>query len=112
MADSRAAFETSLAVGITLIDTAEIYGPWRSERLLGQFMRDSERESGSNKAIVATKFMPLPYRLGKGSLRRALKGSLRRMGVERVALYQMHLPAGPVAMKRGWTRWPTPLRKG
>lgn len=94
VADSRAAFETSLAAGITLIDTAEVYGPWRAERLLGQFMRES-----GHKVTIATKFMPLPYRLGKGSLRRALKGSLRRLGVERVQLYQMHWPSGPVAIE-------------
>ncbi len=99
VADSRAAFEASLAAGINLVDTAEIYGPWRAERLLGQFMRDSERESGSNKVTIATKFMPLPYRLGKANLRRALKGSLARLGVERVALYQMHWPSGPVAIE-------------
>jgi aryl-alcohol dehydrogenase-like predicted oxidoreductase len=37
-ADSRAAFDASLAAGITLVDTAEVYGMGRSERLLGRFM--------------------------------------------------------------------------
>ncbi len=93
-ADARAAFETSLASGVTLIDTAELYGLGGAERLLGQFMRESGRQ-----AVVATKFLPMPWRLTKASLRRALEGSLRRLGVDQVELYQMHWPNPPVPIE-------------
>ncbi|GAB4441774.1 MAG: aldo/keto reductase [Anaerolineae bacterium] len=90
-ADSRAAFDVSLAHGIRLIDTAEMYGWGRAEKLLGQFIR----ESGAS-VYVATKFMPLPWRLTRRRLINALQGSLRRLGLDQVELYQIHWPVPPV----------------
>lgn len=93
-ADARAAFDAAVAAGIELVDTAEMYGFGRSERLLGQFMRES-----GHRVKVATKFMPYPWRLSKGSLLRALRGSLRRLGVEQVDLYQIHWPNPPLPIE-------------
>jgi aryl-alcohol dehydrogenase-like predicted oxidoreductase len=95
--DLRAAFDASLAAGVDFFDTAEIYGRGRSEKLLGQFIRESGR-----KVVVATKFMPYPYvptRWSKGSLRRCLEGSLKRLGLQSVDLYQMHWPFPPVSIE-------------
>ena len=89
-AEVREAFQASLQEGIRFVDTAEIYGSGRSERLLGQFLKETDQP-----VLIATKFLPFPWRLGKVSLPRALKGSLGRLGVESVDLYQIH--------------WPTPL---
>ena len=86
----REAFQVSLEEGVRFIDTAEIYGSGRSERLLGQFLRETEQA-----VLIATKFLPFPWRFGKGAFPRALKGSLARLGAESVDLYQIH--------------WPTPL---
>jgi aryl-alcohol dehydrogenase-like predicted oxidoreductase len=90
-ADIHAAFETCMRAGINFFDTAEVYGGGNSERLLGKFLRETNRP-----AIVATKFFPYPYRLTKGSLRRALRGSLNRLGLPKVDLYQIHQPIPPV----------------
>jgi aryl-alcohol dehydrogenase-like predicted oxidoreductase len=89
-ADLQATFRAALDCGITLFDTAEIYGWGRSERLLGQFNRDWGRP-----AVIATKFMPSSWRLDRGALRRALQGSLRRLNSDRVELYQVHWPLPP-----------------
>ena len=86
----RAAFEASLAAGITFFDTAEVYGRGRSERFLGRF--SAGRRDG---LVIATKFMPLPWRLGKGQLLAALRGSLERLGLAQVDLYQIHWPFPP-----------------
>lgn len=86
-AEVRQAFLTSLNEGIRFVDTAEIYGNGRSERLLGQFLKETEQP-----VLIATKFLPFPWRFGKGALLRALKGSLARIGVESVDLYQIHGP--------------------
>ncbi len=86
----RQAFRASLEEGIRFVDTAEVYGSGRSERMLGQFLKETEQA-----VLVATKFFPLPWRFGKGSIPRALKGSLARLAVESVDVYQIH--------------WPTPL---
>lgn len=89
-ADLQPAFRAAVDGGVTLFDTAEIYGWGRSERLLGQFNRAS-----GGPAAIATKFMPYPWRLDRGALRRALHGSLRRLGRERIELYQIHWPFPP-----------------
>lgn len=84
----RQAFQVSANEGIRFVDTAEIYGNGRSERLLGQFLKETDQP-----ILVATKFFPMPWRFTKGALSRALKGSLARIGVERVDLYQIHWPS-------------------
>jgi aryl-alcohol dehydrogenase-like predicted oxidoreductase len=89
--DVHAAFEYCIQAGIDFFDTAEVYGLGKSEALLGKFLAEGKRT-----AVVATKFLPFPYRLTKGSLRRALRGSLRRLGLPRVDLYQIHQPIPPV----------------
>jgi len=85
------AFAASVAVGITLFDTAEVYGQGESERLLGALIRERGTEPGA-PPVIATKFAPLPWRFGARSLRRALDASLERLGVARVDLYQIHFP--------------------
>jgi aryl-alcohol dehydrogenase-like predicted oxidoreductase len=89
--DYRAVFERSLAAGINFFDTAESYGGGESEKYLGLFAGD-----GGQEVLIATKFMPYPWRLTRDSLISALKASLERLGVEQIALYQMHWPIPPV----------------
>lgn len=86
--DCRAAFLAALEAGIRFVDTAEVYGSGRSERLLGQFLKETEQP-----VLVATKFFPMPWRLTKSALPRALKHSLERIQVENVDLYQVHWPS-------------------
>ncbi len=90
-ADLNAAYQASLAHGITFFDTAEMYGRGRSERLLGQFARKA-----GWPVVITTKFFPLPWRVSKGQLAGALRHSLDRLGLESVDLYQMHWPFPPV----------------
>jgi len=93
--DIASAFKLSLVAGVNLVDTAEIYGSGRSERLLGQFIRNA----GGTSVVVATKFFPIPYRFTKNSVLRALRGSLERLGLERVDLYQLHWPSPVVSIE-------------
>lgn len=86
--DIEEGFRVSLENGVTLVDTAEIYGNGRSERLLGQFISASNRPT-----LVATKFFPMPWRWNKQSVIRALKASLERLGLPKVDLYQIHWPS-------------------
>jgi len=86
--DIRQAFQTSVAEGIRFIDTAEVYGSGRSERLAGQFIKETDQP-----VLIATKFFPLPWRLTKNSIRAALQRSLERLGVDTVDLYQIHWPS-------------------
>ena len=86
--DVQKAFQVSVNEGIRFIDTAEVYGNGRSERLLAEFLKKTDQP-----ILVATKFFPFPWRFGKKTLVRALKASLERIGVESVDLYQIHWPS-------------------
>jgi aryl-alcohol dehydrogenase-like predicted oxidoreductase len=86
-AEITAAFAASVAAGITFFDTAEFYGSGESERLLGRFIR-----ACAAPVVVGTKFAPWPWRHGRRVVRRAITGSLRRLGLSRVDLYQVHFP--------------------
>lgn len=70
------------------MDTAEIYGSGYSERALGRFLKKTEQP-----VLTATKFFPMPWRFTKNALPRALKGSLERLGLDSVDLYQIHWPS-------------------
>jgi aryl-alcohol dehydrogenase-like predicted oxidoreductase len=83
----KQAFEATVAAGITFFDTAEIYGFGESERLLGQFMRQTDQP-----IQIATKYFPLPWRIKPEAVKNALSESLERLQTKQVALYQVHQP--------------------
>lgn len=87
--DVEAAYRQSREAGITFFDTAEIYGSGLSEQMLGPLVQ-AER----NEVVVATKFAPLPHRLTASTMPKALDASLKRLGLARVDLYQVHWPWG------------------
>ena len=91
---AQQAFEGAMASGMTWFDTAEVYGTKQfgaedSEALLGRFIRE---HGGTERAVVATKFAALPWRFGPASVVAACKGSLERLGVDQLDLYQIHWP--------------------
>lgn len=88
--DVAAAFRASMESGVTLVDTAEIYGSGLSERIIGELLREQPSDA---RPVLATKFAPLPYRLQARTLLKALDASLDRLGLETVDLYQIHFPS-------------------
>jgi aryl-alcohol dehydrogenase-like predicted oxidoreductase len=80
-------------LGGNFLDTAEIYGPYKNEELVGRFLREVPRD----KVVVATKF---GFRIGPGgsravdsspeNVRRACDGSLKRLGIDTIDLYYQH----------------------
>lgn len=99
VADARALVEAALDSGITLLDTADIYGFdgnggfGDAEALLGQVL--AEDKSLRDRMVLATKggiVPPSPYDSSPAYLEGALDASLKRMGVSRVDLYQIHRP--------------------
>lgn len=102
---TRAVVDAALEAGITLLDTADIYGGGGgSERHLGQALKGRR-----DQVVLATKFgfagMDMQYgpaagsRGGRGYVRRAVEESLRRLDTDHIDLYQLHSPdpATPVA---------------
>jgi aryl-alcohol dehydrogenase-like predicted oxidoreductase len=83
----------ALDLGVTLIDTAEIYGPFHNEELVGQAIRGRRDE-----VVLATKFGMVSHAgAGPGHLdsspaniRTAVEGSLGRLGTDHIDLYYQH----------------------
>jgi len=91
-AATRKVVDAAIDAGITCFDTADIYGATKSEELLGRAL-GARRDD----VIVATKFgVPIDdERKGGASaayIERAVDDSLRRLGTDRIDLYQLHFP--------------------
>lgn len=93
-ADLQQAFQASIKEGVHFIDTSEVYGSGRSERLIGQFLKES-----GQPVVVGTKYFPWPWRLARGSALLALKSSLKRLELEVVDLYQVQWPSPLISIE-------------
>jgi aryl-alcohol dehydrogenase-like predicted oxidoreductase len=98
--DIHQAFRATLQAGINFFDTAEVYGKGRSEELLGACLKEAAQSARTAPVVVASKFMPYPWRLRKSLLLTHLRASLARLGLERLDLYQMHWPFPPVPIEQ------------
>ncbi|MCM0084155.1 aldo/keto reductase [Geomonas sp. Red32] len=84
----------ALELGINFWDTAEMYGPFTNEELLGRVLKEFPRQ----RVIVATKFAwrfgprgePLELDSSPAHIRRSLEGSLKRLGTDYIDLYYQH----------------------
>ena len=90
--ESIATIHRALELGVTLFDTAEVYGPYTNESLLGRAL-----EGRRDRAVVATKFGWEIGPQGRGGLdsrpahiRDAVEGSLRRLRTDRIDLLYQH----------------------
>ncbi len=84
--DCLAAMRRARELGVTLVDTAEAYGHGHSEEVVARGIR----EVGRDNVVVATKVMGSHLR--PELVARACEGSLRRLGVSAIDLYQIHWP--------------------
>jgi aryl-alcohol dehydrogenase-like predicted oxidoreductase len=88
-----AAIRRALDLGITFIDTAEVYGPLRNEEVVGAAIRD-RRDEVQLATKWGFKFDENMQRIGvdgsPANARRALEGSLKRLGVEHIDLWYQH----------------------
>jgi aryl-alcohol dehydrogenase-like predicted oxidoreductase len=93
-AESLRVLHRYLELGGNFLDTAEIYGPFKNEELVGKFLREIPRD----RVVVTTKFGfridPDGTRRGLDSspanIRRAVEGSLQRLGIDVIDLYYQH----------------------
>lgn len=73
------------ALGVTLFDTAEVYGLGKSERILGEALGDERAD-----VAVASKIMPIaPF---PAVVKQRARASAQRLGLDRIPLYQIHQP--------------------
>ena len=94
--ESIATIHRAIDLGVTFFDTAEVYGPYTNEELLGRALK--QLKTGRNRVIIASKF---GYRIEPGTpmsvvnsrpanIRRAVEGSLQRLQTDRIDLLYQH----------------------
>ncbi|HEX4126339.1 MAG TPA: aldo/keto reductase [Acidimicrobiales bacterium] len=92
-AESIRTIHRALDLGVTLLDTAEIYGPFTNEKLVGEAIQQRR-----DQVVLATKFGMVSHAGGgaghldssPANVRTALEGSLDRLGTDHVDLYYQH----------------------
>jgi len=94
---TRRVVDAALDAGITLLDTADMYGQSKSEEFLGEVLTGRR-----DKVVLATKFGHQAYDMGYGPsagskggrayIRRAVEASLKRLRTDYIDLYQLHTP--------------------
>jgi aryl-alcohol dehydrogenase-like predicted oxidoreductase len=99
--ESAAAIRRAFDLGVTFFDTADAYGTGHSEEVLGRALAAHRDE-----VVIATKF-GYTHDAGRqvltgedaspGYIRRACRGSLRRLGTDRIDLYQLHVGDLPLS---------------
>jgi aryl-alcohol dehydrogenase-like predicted oxidoreductase len=112
-ATSIAVIRQALELGVTLIDTADVYGPYTNEELVGQALSGGRRE----QAVLATKVglvdqginpetPDAPSAIGNDArpehVRASIDASLRRLGTDHVDLYQLHRVDPAVPLEESW----------
>ncbi|WTL44402.1 aldo/keto reductase [Streptomyces sp. NBC_01497] len=92
-AESVRALHRALELGVTFVDTAEVYGPYTNEELLGRALKGRRDE-----VVLATKFGMISHAgrpsgqldSSPASIRTAVEGSLKRLDTDRIDLYYQH----------------------
>jgi aryl-alcohol dehydrogenase-like predicted oxidoreductase len=93
---TRSVIDAAIEAGITLLDTADMYGTGRSEEILGEVLAGRR-----DQVVLATKFgsgVDMGYgpaagaKGGRAYIRRAVEHSLRRLRTDYIDLYQLHTP--------------------
>ena len=92
-AESIRTIQRALDLGVTHIDTAEIYGPYANEELVGRAIKDRR-----DHVVLATKFGIVSHAGGgpgvldssPANIRTAVEGSLKRLGTDHIDLYYQH----------------------
>jgi aryl-alcohol dehydrogenase-like predicted oxidoreductase len=113
-ATSIAVIHQALDLGMTLIDTADAYGPYTNEELVGRALADGHRERGVLATKVGLVLSDAAPSGGSGSspgevrngrpehIQESIDGSLRRLGTDHVDLYQLHRVDPEVPLEETW----------
>jgi aryl-alcohol dehydrogenase-like predicted oxidoreductase len=99
-AESLATLRRAVELGVTFLDTADVYGVGANEELLGEFLAGGQPRA---ELVIATKFAAIldpdtgrptaPFIRGDAAyVREACEASLRRLGTDHIDLYYQHIP--------------------
>ena len=114
--ESIAVIHRALDLGMTLLDTSDVYGPFTNEELVGRAI-DGHRD----RAVVATKAglvvgpnggYPMDNDARPEHIREAVEGSLRRLRIDVIDLYQLHRIDPQVPLEESWGAMAELVRAG
>ncbi|GAB5057889.1 aldo/keto reductase [Companilactobacillus alimentarius] len=101
--DLRPVFDTAMKLGLNLWDTAAVYGMGASEEILGQFVKNIDRD----KILLSTKFTPQIADETDKPVENMFAGSVKRLNTDYIDIYWIHNPADVDK----WTKKIIPLAK-
>ncbi len=112
--ESIAAIHRALELGVNWIDTAAVYGFGRSEEIVGRALRGlPERPYVFTKSsLLDDGTRHVRHVLKRDSILREAEGSLRRLGVDAIDLYQIHWPNPDQDIEEGWAAMATLKERG
>ena len=112
--ESIAAIHRALALGVNWIDTAAAYGFGRSEEIVGRALRGlPERPYVFTKSsLLDDGTRHVRHVLKRDSILREAEGSLQRLGVDAIDLYQIHWPNPDQDIEEGWAAMATLKERG
>ncbi|MBO3741957.1 aldo/keto reductase [Actinoplanes flavus] len=104
-AESTRTIHRALDLGVNLLDTADMYGPYLNEELIGRAVRDRREQ-----VLIATKFGNVKDETGRvvrvdgtpAYVRQACEGSLRRLGVDTIDIYCQHRVDRSTPIEETW----------
>jgi aryl-alcohol dehydrogenase-like predicted oxidoreductase len=114
-AESIRTIHRAVDLGVNLLDTADMYGPYTNEDLIGRAVRDRR-----DQVVIATKFGNVKGPDGRvigvngrpEYVRKSCEGSLRRLGVEVIDVYCQHRVDPSVPIEETWTALADLVREG
>lgn len=115
--ESIRAIHRALELGITFFDTADVYGCGHSERVIGKALKGKH-----DGVVIATKFgqvfiedtrQAIGYDTSPAHIYNVCEASLRRLDVETIDLYQLHVKTwNPIKFPKSWKHWNSSFPKG
>jgi aryl-alcohol dehydrogenase-like predicted oxidoreductase len=102
--ESIKALKRGLDLGINWIDTAAVYGLGHSEEVVGKAIKGREKPYIFTKcSLTWDNDRKIRRSLKADSLRHEVEGSLKRLGIETIDLYQIHWPIPEEEIEEGWS---------
>ena len=95
-ADAHAVLDAAVESGVTMFDTADVYGDGRSEQLIGEYLRDRPDANVFVATKIGRRLPQVPENYSAENFRLWTERSLRNLGVETLDLVQLHCPPTPV----------------
>ena len=104
----------AIELGINWIDSAAVYGLGHSEEVVGQALKKLPRRPilATKCSLVWDSSRNVSPRLKKESVRAEIEGSLRRLGVDEIDLYQIHWPNPETDIEEGWSAMADLVKEG